>query len=87
MESDNILLTKRVYVAVDFVVNKYVIDLIRKANVLGLEGKRVLDVLVDKDPDTDQVRIEFLYEECEQGNKGALQVAPGLLPWPLTYVV
>jgi hypothetical protein len=65
MESDNILLTKRVYVAVDFVVNKYVIDLIRKANVLGLEGKRVLDVLVDKDPDTDQVRIEFLYEECE----------------------
>jgi len=65
MESDNIVLTKRVYVAVDFVVNKYVIDLIRKANMLGLEGKRVLDVIVDKDPDTDQVRIEFLYEECE----------------------
>jgi len=66
MESDNIVLTKRVYVAVDFVINKYVIDLIRKANALGLEGKKVLDVLVDKDQDTDQVRIEFLYEECER---------------------
>jgi hypothetical protein len=65
METDNIVLTKRVYVAVDFVINKYVIDLIKKANLLGLEGKRVLDVIVDKDPDTDQVRIEFLYEECE----------------------
>lgn len=63
MESDNIVLTKRVYVAVDFVINKYVIDLIKKANLLGLEGKRVLDVIVDKDPDTDEVRIEFLYEE------------------------
>jgi hypothetical protein len=66
MESDNIVLTKRVYVAVDFVVNKYVIDLIRKANALGLEGKKVLDVLIDKDQDTDQVRIEFLYEDCER---------------------
>jgi hypothetical protein len=65
METDNVVLTKRVYVAVDFVINKYVIDLIKKANILGLEGKRVLDVIVDKDPDTDQVRIEFLYEECE----------------------
>lgn len=65
MESDNIVLTKRVYVAVDFVINKYVIDLIKKANLLGLEGKRVLDIIVDKDPDTDQVRIEFLYEGYE----------------------
>ena len=66
MESDNILLTKRVYVAVDFVVNKYVIDLIKKANLLGMEGKKVLEVIVNKDPDTDEVRVEFLYEECER---------------------
>jgi hypothetical protein len=65
MESDNILLTKRVYVAVDFVINKYVVDLIKKANLLGMEGKKVLEVIVNKDPDTDEVRIEFLYEECE----------------------
>ena len=66
MESDNILLTKRVYVAVDFVVNKYVIDLIKEANLLGMEGKKVLEVIVNKDPDTDEVRVEFLYEECER---------------------
>lgn len=65
METDSIVLTKRVYVAVDFVINKYVIDLIKKANLLGLEGKKVLEVIVNKDPDTDEVRIEFLYEECE----------------------
>jgi hypothetical protein len=63
MESDNVVLTKKVYIAVDFVVNKYVIDLIKKANMLGLEGKRILDVVVDKDPDTDQVRIDFYYED------------------------
>lgn len=66
MESDNIVLTKKVFIAVDFVVNKYVIDLIKKANMLGLEGKRILDVIVDKDPDTDQVRIDFYYED--EGN-------------------
>ena len=53
MEGDNVVLPKKIFTAIDFVINRYTIDLIKKANLMGLEGKQVVDVIVDKTPGSD----------------------------------
>jgi hypothetical protein len=63
MEGDNVLLPKKIFTAIDFVINKYTIDLIKKANAMGLEGKQVIDVIVDKTPGSDEIRVDFVYNE------------------------
>lgn len=63
MEGDNILLPKKIFTAIDFVINKYTIDLIKKANLMGLEGKQVVDVIVDKTPGSDEIRVDFVYQD------------------------
>jgi hypothetical protein len=66
MEGDNVLLKKKIITAVDFVINRYTVDLIKKANLMGLEGKQILDVMVDKNADTDEIRVDFVYQEEEK---------------------
>jgi len=39
MGGDNIVLAKKIFTAIDFFINWYTIDLIKKANLMGLEGK------------------------------------------------
>jgi hypothetical protein len=63
MEGDNVVLPKKIFTAIDFVINRYTIDLIKKANLMGLEGKQVVDVIVDKSPGSDEIRVDFVYQE------------------------
>jgi len=63
MEGDNVVLPKKIFTAIDFVINRYTIDLIKKANAMGLEGKQVMDVIVDKTPGSDEIRVDFVYQE------------------------